>query len=150
MTDRLSIDRYLMNIAHIVSGRSTCHSKHPTGAVAAVDGRIVMTGYNGTPSGVPHCNASGCVRLGDNKHAYLLHAEENIVAQAVRFGISLARSTVYVTHMPCSHCAAVLSQAGVMRVVYDRCSLSTAEAMRTVEVLKYTGVTLVSIDAEVL
>ena len=124
---RPSIHEYLMSIAREAAKRSTCTSHHPTGAVAAISGRVVMTGYNGVPSGMQHCDDAGCVRMSDGKHAYLLHAEENLVAQAARYQIKLLGVTVYCTHQPCPHCAAMLVQAGVACVVYDEAETDSLE-----------------------
>lgn len=109
----------MMSFARTAAARSTCSSRKKVGAVATVQGRVVMTAYNGVPGGVPHCDEVGCQRLEDGKHAFLLHAEENLVAQAARFKVQLQGTVVYVTHFPCSHCMAILAQAGVARVVWE-------------------------------
>lgn len=116
---RPTLERYLINIAKVVASRSTCTGHMAVGAVAVIDGKIISTGYNGVPRGVPHCDDVGCLRLPDGKHAYLLHAEENLIAQAALRGMSLNGSSVYCTHYPCSHCAALMVQAGVIEVVYE-------------------------------
>ena len=58
---RVSWKDYFMGIAVSVSGRSTC-LRRKVGAVAVADARILATGYNGAPSGVPHCLDVGCMR----------------------------------------------------------------------------------------
>jgi dCMP deaminase len=50
-----------MEIAHIVSMRSTCLRRN-VGAVIVKDKRILATGYNGAPSGLKHCLEVGCLR----------------------------------------------------------------------------------------
>jgi dCMP deaminase len=109
----------MMMIARLTAERSTCTQHFKVGAVATLDGRIVMTGYNGVPSGMTHCDDGGCVRTEDGKHAFLLHAEQNLVTQTAKLGIGLKGATVYVTHCPCPHCLAVLVQAGVDRVYFE-------------------------------
>lgn len=52
--ERLTRDEYLMEVAHVVARRGTC-SRAQVGVVFAREGRIVATGYNGAPPGVPHC-----------------------------------------------------------------------------------------------
>ena len=138
---RPSIHKYLMDIAKLAASRSTCTENHSVGAVATMDGRVLMTGYNGVINGMPHCDEVGCKRLEDGKHAYLLHAEENLVAQACRYGISLLGTTVYTTWFPCSHCAALLVQAGVKCIIYDRCSFDM-RVSETIDVCHGAGVDL--------
>jgi dCMP deaminase len=52
--ERLSWDDYFMEITHLVAKRSTCLRRH-VGAVIVRDKRILATGYNGAPRGLPHC-----------------------------------------------------------------------------------------------
>lgn len=114
---RPSIDAIMMEIARIIAKRSTCSSRIRVGAVATYSNRIIATGYNGVPRGVPHCDDTGCQRGPDGKHLFLVHAEENVIINAMRSSLSLLGATVYVTHTPCSHCAALFVQVGVIRVV---------------------------------
>ena len=58
---RPSWDAYFMSIARLVAGRSTC-LRRQVGAILVKDRRILATGYNGAPAGLPHCNQTGCVR----------------------------------------------------------------------------------------
>jgi len=52
--DRPSWDDYFMRIAFQVARRSTC-PRAAVGAVIVRDKRILTTGYNGAPTGLPHC-----------------------------------------------------------------------------------------------
>ena len=58
---RASWDDYFLQIASTVASRSTC-VRRQVGAVVAADRHIVATGYNGPPSGMPHCDDGGCLR----------------------------------------------------------------------------------------
>ena len=109
--DRPSWDEYFMAIAEQVSRRSTCLRRH-VGAVLVVDRRILATGYNGAPSGVPHCAESGCLREqmavpSGQRHELCrgLHAEQNAIIQAAKHGVRIAGAMLYTTHHPCSMCA---------------------------------------------
>uniref|UniRef100_A0A7C4CCH8 dCMP deaminase family protein n=1 Tax=Fervidobacterium thailandense TaxID=1008305 RepID=A0A7C4CCH8_9BACT len=121
---RESWDEYFKKIAKIIAERSTCtHRK--VGAVIVKDKRILATGYNQPPSGFPHCDEIGCIRddlgipSGRNQEiCYGLHAEQNALMQAAKFGISTEGATMYVTHKPCSVCARLIINAGIKRVVY--------------------------------
>lgn len=121
---RESWDEYFKKIAKSIAERSTCtHRK--VGAVIVKDKRILATGYNQPPSGFPHCDEIGCIRddlgipSGRNQEiCYGLHAEQNALMQAAKFGISTEGATMYVTHKPCSVCARLIINAGIKRVVY--------------------------------
>ncbi len=95
------------------------------GAVIVKDKRILATGYNGAPSGVPHCTEVGCLRQelgvpsGERTEICRgLHAEQNAIIQAAKYGISVEGSTIYSTTEPCSLCAKMLINAGITRVVF--------------------------------
>lgn len=114
-----------MAITRQVAGRSTCLRRN-TGAVLVKDRRILATGYNGTPSGLAHCDVVGCVReimgiaSGSNHELCRgIHAEQNAVIQAAKHGTPIAGSTIYTTHQPCVLCAKILINAGIVEVVFD-------------------------------
>ena len=109
-------DDYFMDIAFTVAERSTCDRAH-VGAVLVRDRRILTTGYNGAPAGLPHCDDVGHLMV-DGHCVRTLHAEQNAIIQAALHGISIEGATAYVTHQPCLTCAKMLINAGVRRVVY--------------------------------
>ncbi len=117
-------DEYFMQVAEVVSCRSTCVRRN-IGAVIVKDKRILATGYNGAPSGLEHCIDVGCLRaqLGipsGKRHEICrgLHAEQNALIQAAKYGIPVQGSTIYSTTEPCSLCAKMLINAGICRIVY--------------------------------
>ncbi len=119
---RLSWDEYFMKIATLVSERSTC-LRRKVGAVLVKDKRILATGYNGAPSGLPHCEETGCLRekLGLKPGERIefcrgLHAEQNALVQAAAFGIDVSNSTLYSTHEPCITCSKMLINAKVKEI----------------------------------
>ena len=123
---RPSWDEYFMEITGLVSSRSTCLRRR-VGALFVKEKNILATGYNGAPSGVPHCPEIGCLRerLGipsGERHEICrgLHAEQNGIIQAARHGINLSGSTVYITDSPCIICAKMLINVGVRRIVCRR------------------------------
>ncbi|WP_448523232.1 deoxycytidylate deaminase [Pseudothermotoga sp.] len=123
--NRMPWDVYFMRICRMVSERSTClHRK--VGALIVRENRILATGYNQPPSAFPHCDSIGCVRdalsipSGRNQEVcFGLHAEQNALMQAAKFGISTKGATIYVTTKPCSVCARLIINAGISRVVYE-------------------------------
>lgn len=123
--ERPSWDEYFMEVASVVAKRSTC-LRRSVGAVVVKDKRILATGYNGAPTGLQHCAVVGCLRdklkMPSGERVEIcrgLHAEQNALIQAAKYGISLDGSTVYTTLEPCVTCAKMLVNAGIKRVVYE-------------------------------
>ncbi len=95
MGERPSYDEYFMEMAEIVSERSTC-LRRKVGALLVKDRHILSTGYNGAPKGLKHCSEVGCIREkmdipSGERHELCrgLHAEQNAIIQAAVFGISI-------------------------------------------------------------
>lgn len=118
-------DTYFMEIARIVSMRSTC-TRRSVGAIIVKDKRILSTGYNGAPSGLTHCMELSCMRQQMNippgeRHELCrgLHAEQNAIIQAAYHGVSISGGHLYCTHLPCSICIKMLINAGIREVCYE-------------------------------
>lgn len=116
-------DSYFMKIAQVVAERSTC-LRRQVGAVLVKEKRLLTTGYNGAPAGLPHCLEAGCLRLqqgvpSGQRHELCrgLHAEQNTIIQAALHGVSIRDAVLYCTHHPCSLCARMLVNGGITRVV---------------------------------
>ncbi len=125
MPERPSWEQYFMDIARLVSTRSTC-LRRQVGAVLVRDRQIISTGYNGAPTGVRHCAETGCLREtlavpSGERHEICrgIHAEQNAVVQAALHGVSTQGATLYCTHQPCSFCSKMIINAGVCRVVFQ-------------------------------
>ncbi|HRK21433.1 MAG TPA: dCMP deaminase family protein [Fimbriimonadaceae bacterium] len=124
MDGRPSWDTYFMEIAHLVATRATC-PRRSVGALIVRDKRILATGYNGAPRGLPHCPSGGpehdwprgCMRAGHCIRS--LHAEQNALLQAAMIGVPCEGATVYVTAQPCNNCAKMIINAGIVRVIYE-------------------------------
>lgn len=104
---------YYMRVARVIAEASK-DAETQVGAVAVLDGRIKLTGYNGPPMGV-HDRPERLCRPG--KYPWMSHAEQNIIAFAARDGVRMEGCTLYVTHPPCSNCARSIIQAGFTCVV---------------------------------
>lgn len=122
--ERPDNDTYFMNMADLVSTRSTC-LRRKVGAVIVKEKRVLSTGYNGAPRRLKHCGEVGCVRERNNiasgtRHELCrgVHAEQNAVIQAAYFGVSIKGGTIYTTAFPCVLCAKILINAGIEEVVY--------------------------------
>ena len=123
---RPSWERYFMSIAGQVATRSTC-LRRQVGCIIVLEKRIVSTGYNGAPSGLPHCEQVGCVRetrgvASGERHELCrgLHAEQNAIIQAAMHGTAVRGGSVFCTHKPCILCTKMLINAGVRRVYYEQ------------------------------
>ncbi len=121
---RPSWDEYFMSITRVVAERSTC-LRRSIGATIILDRRILTTGYNGAPSGLAHCSDAGCIRerekiASGERHELCrgLHAEQNAIIQAALSGVSIKGGTLYTTHFPCTLCAKMIINAGIVRVVF--------------------------------
>ena len=116
------------------------------GAVIVKDKRVMTTGYNGAPAGMKTCKErGGCLRRKLNipsgtraEVCYAIHAEQNAVIQAAKLGVSIQGATLYCTHQPCSVCARILANAGIVRVVYEQGYPDDF----TLEIFRETGVLL--------
>lgn len=120
-----------MGTARLWAKRSTCSRLH-VGAVVAREGRILVTGYNGAPAGMPHCDHDHCdcgVASGSKNHFAgcalnapcrdSVHAEANAIAYAARYGISLLDTGIFTTHTPCRPCCQLIINAGIKVVVWE-------------------------------
>ena len=115
-----------MRIALAVRGRANCTGRR-VGAIIVRDRRILSTGYNGTPSAMTNCEDGGCHRCA-NPDAYrsgegydvciCVHAEQNAVLAAARFGVAIEDCALYTTLQPCFGCLKELLQARVRDVYY--------------------------------
>lgn len=119
-------DEYYMNIAMAVRKKANCMGRR-VGAIIVKDNRIISTGYNGTPEGMTNCLDGGCVRCRD-KETYAasvgydvcicVHAEQNAVITAARFGNSIEDAIAYSTLRPCFDCSKTMLQAKVHTIYY--------------------------------
>ena len=75
-------------------------------------GRMVGSGFNGTPQGVDNC----CETSKNSTHDYVIHAELNAILNATTS--DLRDSSIYLTHSPCIKCAAAILQVGIKTVIY--------------------------------
>lgn len=150
---RPSWDRYFLDLCDAVAKRATC-DRGRSGCVLVKDKRIIATGYVGSPSGLEHCDEAGhdmrkvfddagnitqhCVRT--------LHAEQNALLQAAKFGTAVEGATLYCKMTPCRICAMMIINAGIKRVV---CEKRYHDDKGTIELLKQAGVELVVMNDEI-
>ena len=140
-----------MNITSLVAQRSTC-TRRAVGAIIVKDKRILTTGYNGAPSGIKHCLEVGCIREEMNipsgeRHELCrgIHAEQNAIIQAGYHGVSVKDAVLFCTNLPCSICAKMIINAGIIKIYYETgyADLLSQEMFEEagVEVVKYDSST---------
>src|SRR5260370_31233639 len=122
----LTNDEYYMSIAMTVRKKANCLGRK-VGAVLVRENRIISTGYNGTPEGMKNCSEGGCVRCFNRETweksvgydvCICVHAEQNALITAARFGIPIAGAMAYSTIRPCFDCTKSLFQAKVRGIYY--------------------------------
>ncbi len=115
-----------MGIALAVRARANCTGRR-VGAIIVRDFRILSTGYNGTPSKVRNCEDGGCHRCAHPREyppgegydlCICVHAEQNALLAAARFGVAVEGCSLYTTLQPCFGCLKEVLQANVREVVY--------------------------------
>lgn len=137
-----------MELAHVVATRSTC-LRRQVGSVLVKDKNILATGYNGPPSGLRHCDETGCLRekLGipsGQQHEICrgLHAEQNAIIQAAKHGVNISGSTLYCTDSPCGICAKMILSSGIRTIYYAKGYPDNLAQ----EMLREAGVTMIQQD----
>ncbi len=146
---RPSWETYFMDIAELVAKRSTC-LRRAVGAIIVKDKRVLTTGYNGAPTGIKHCIETGCLREKLNvpsgeRHELCrgIHAEQNAIIQAAFHGVSIKGATLFCTNQPCSICAKMIINAGIIKLYYrDGYADSMAQ-----EMFKDAGIEVIKIDS---
>jgi dCMP deaminase len=121
-------DIRFMELVGVIGSWSSCFQENrKIGAIIVRDKRILTTGYNGAPAGSLSCVERGeCMRRRLNipsgtrqELCYAIHAEQNAIIQAAKLGLSIQGATLYCTNQPCSICAKMIVNAGIVRVVYQ-------------------------------
>lgn len=149
--DRPSWEEYFMEIALLVARRSTC-LRRQVGALLVKHKNILATGYNGTPSGIRHCNETGCLREAQQipsgqRHELCrgLHAEQNAIIQAAKHGVNISGATLYCSNSPCVICSKMIINAGIEKVFY----LEGYPDDMSLEMLREAGVKVVRLEGKV-
>jgi dCMP deaminase len=147
-------DDYFMEVAHTIAKRATC-DRGRSGCVISRDRQILVTGYVGSPVGLPHCDEVGhlmkktiheddritlhCVRT--------VHAEQNAICQAAKLGVALEGATLYCRMTPCRTCAMLIINCGIKRVV---CEYQYHAGQESEEMFRVAGIELNYVNREIL
>lgn len=114
---RLTLDEYFLNLAYVASLRSTCPRKRVGCILVDQHKRVLATGYNGTPRGMPHCLEQPCGGEAEGlpiESCMALHAEMNALLQCPD---AMAVEAIYCTLSPCIHCIKLLLNTSASRLV---------------------------------
>ena len=126
-------DEYFIEIAKIVSSRSTC-LRRKYGAVIVKDNVIISSGYNGSPRGMVNCIDTGtCTRKKLNvpsgeryELCEAVHAEQNAIINAppdrmkdaTIYIAGFEEDRTYAAGRPCKLCDRMIRNARLRDVVY--------------------------------
>ena len=153
-TDHIDYDTFIANEQREMDNTDPnkqnlkyCIEHGRSGCVIVKDRQLLVTGYVGSPAGLPHCDEVGhlfrqtidadghisthCVRT--------VHAEQNAICQAARRGIALDGATLYCRMTPCRTCAMLIINCGIKRVVCERKYHAGAESE---ELFRQAGIQL--------
>ena len=139
-------DEYFMEVARTIAKRATC-DRGRSGCVIARDRQLLVTGYVGSPVGLPHCDEVGhlmkkVIHDDDSISQHCMrtvHAEQNAICQAAKLGVALNDATVYCKMTPCRTCAMLIINSGISRVV---CEKKYHQGSESEEMFRVAGVTL--------
>ena len=135
---RPDIDSYYLAMLPLIASRATCPRRQVAAILVDECGKLVSIGYNGVPTGLPHCIDTPCAGAGDasgdTSRCIAIHAEVNAILQAQA---SRRRPhTLFCSTTPCFNCAKMLIAEGVRRVV----ALSAYADERGLALLSQAGV----------
>lgn len=112
-----SWDEFFMRMVYLISTKSR-DPRTKIGAVLVKDKRVISMGYNGFPGGVNDLVERYNDR--DTKYRFIVHAEDNTILTASRFGISTVGTILYTNGVPCCECAKSIIQGGIKEIVVHR------------------------------
>lgn len=144
---RPSIDEWCLMLKDTVGKRATC-SRGRSGCVIAKDGHVIATGYVGAPSGLPDCDEVGhlfqsVINSDDTISEHCIrtvHAEQNAICQAAKFGISVNDATLYCTMTPCRVCAMLIINSGIKHIYCDWHYPNKEQDDNVITMLNYVGI----------
>lgn len=149
---RPSWEDYFLRIARDVATRSNC-CRRKVGAVIVKDNHIIATGYNGTPAGTTNCFDGGCPRCSGNHktgekldECLCVHAEQNAICQAAKYGNAIDGGHIYITCSPCLTCLKLIINAGINRVVFEEWNREFNE--KELNLIKEAGLVVVPPDKD--
>ena len=119
--DILKHNRFL-DICDIIGNFSHCISRK-VGCIIVKDGRIIASGYNGTPAKFTNCDeifTSLDDREAHHKFSedFEVHAEINAVLMCAKHGVSIQDAVIYTNLQPCKNCLKMLCNSGIKKIYF--------------------------------
>jgi dCMP deaminase len=150
---RPSWDEYFLRLVDEIAQRATC-DRGKSGCLIVKDKRILCSGYVGSLPGFPHCSEAGHLLrkvIDDDgtvrQHCMrTIHAEQNALCQAARYGIPLEGTTLYCSMEPCRVCTMLIISAGIQKVVAKKRYHAGQESR---ELLQQAGIELLVLSNEI-
>ena len=168
----LKLDQMYMNLAKNMSNLSTC-ARMQVGAMLIVEGRPILSGYNGSPKGHEHCIDIYKQKFEDYKNSWEeaknitfeeymqlpaireehgkfsrlheVHAEINIISEAAARGLAVKGGRLYITHSPCNDCCKSILTAKIAEVVFENLYDRETEG---IEILLKSGIKIYQVEME--
>ena len=119
--NRISIHKFYMQLAKVVSLRSTCSRSKVGCVVLDKNNHVIATGYNGVPRNAFHCIDYPCAGASEPSGEGLekceaIHAEANALIQCKD---TQEIQMIYVTHSPCIFCARMIANTSCKYIYYE-------------------------------
>jgi len=156
----------ILQMAYLVGQQSKCVS-WKVGAIIAKEGRIISTGYNGSPAGQCNCidhaaNQGWLIPAGNfvylnpemrDEHRLWssrneIHAEMNAILFAAKHGTSIDGADMFVTVSPCEQCAKAIANSGIRTLYY--CEDYDMNHAEWFEILRGANISVVRYDKKYL
>ncbi len=104
-----------MDVASTIAKRSH-DAETKVGAILVKNdsGAIIATGYNGFVRGA---NDSALPNTRPDKYEYIVHAEQNLICNSAKEGISMNNCFLVCTLSPCKLCMRMLLNCGITKVI---------------------------------
>lgn len=109
-------------------------------------GAVIAEGYNGFIRGAPD---DSLPKTRPEKYDYIIHAETNLICNAVRHGISTNNCVMFCTISPCIKCMRMICQTGIKEIYiksfytdYEQCSNMDDLKITVTNVGEFSKITL--------
>lgn len=108
-----------LDMAFAIAKRSKDPSTQCGAVLVDCNNVILSCGFNGPPPNIDDMLVPWNER--PDKYNFIIHAEENALLFALEnHGHKVERSTLYVTHVPCSNCILRLIRSKVERIIIPK------------------------------
>ena len=116
--ERINEHRYYLEIAKVVSKRSTCE-RAAMGSVIVKNDLLISTGYNGSLPGHLHCNEDNKSCMFNGHCIRTTHCEINAIVRATKNTDNLEGAIMYSTNSPCYACIKTIAAFGIRTIYYE-------------------------------